>query len=124
MLKHHLKARDFPAPHPLDAQDALVGLVGLVAAVDAAEWSRVDLPLERPGLLEPFLDPEVQDALPAALRSAAETYLDGLPGYRSGDLKRAAEQHALRLALWRGEAQVVDEADLEALGLTEEIDDG
>lgn len=124
MLKHHLKDRDFPAPHPLDAQDALVGLAGLIAALDAADGPNVDLPLERPDLLDQFLDPAVQDALPEALRPAAETYRDGLPGYRSGDRKRAAEQHALRLALWRGEAQVVDEADLEALGLTEEIDDG
>ncbi|KAB2867192.1 MAG: hypothetical protein F9K43_14705 [Bauldia sp.] len=60
-------------------REPLAPLVALVAAIDEADLLNLDLPLERPGLLEGFLDPEVQTALPAELRAAADAYLDGLP---------------------------------------------
>lgn len=103
---------------------ALAPLVALIAAIDEADLLNVDLPLEMPGLLEQFLDPEIQAGLPEVLRVAAAEYLNRLPGYREDDFRRAAEQHVLRVALWMGEAQVAEEADLEALGLEEEPDDG
>ena len=99
-------------------------LVALVAALDAADRPNVDPPLERSGLLEDFLDSEVQAALPAGLRAAADAYLDGLPGYRAGDVARAGDQHRLRLDLWNGEAMPVGEEEIEALGLEEEPENG
>jgi len=105
-------------------REPLAPLISLAAAIDAADLPNVDLPLERPGLLEGFLDPEVQTALPAELRAAADAYLDGLPGYRAGDVARAGDQHRLRLALWNGAAMRVGEDEIEALGLEEEPEDG
>jgi hypothetical protein len=105
-------------------REPLAPLVALVAALDAADLQNIDLPLERPGLLEHFLDPEVQEALPAELRAAAAAYLDGLPGYRAGDVARASGQHRLRLDLWNGEAMRVGEDEIEALGLEEEPEHG
>jgi len=99
-------------------------LVALVAAIDEADLSNTDPPLERPGLLERFLDPEVQAALPAALRAAADAYLDGLPGYRAGDVARAGGQHRLRLDLRNGEATPISEDEIEELGLEEAPEDG
>ena len=100
----------------------LESLITLITALDEAELHHEDLPLALPGLLEQFLDPAVQAALPTGLRGAADAYLNSLPGYQSGDLQRAALQHALRLSLWEGEALPITEADIEALGLEE--DDG
>lgn len=99
-------------------------LISLAAAIDDADLQNLDLPLELPGLLEGFLDPEVQAALPEALRAAADAYLDGLPGYRAGEVARAGDQHRLRLALWNGAAMRVGEDEIEALGLEEEPEDG
>lgn len=99
-------------------------LINLAAALDEADLQNLELPLERPGLLEGFLDPEVQAALPEELRAAADAYLDGLPGYRAGEVARAGDQHRLRLALWNGEAMGVGEDEIEALGLEEEPEDG
>ena len=99
-------------------------LISLAAAIDQADLQNLDLPLEMPGLLEGFLDPEVQTALPEELRAAADAYLDGLPGYRAGDVARASGAHQLRLALWNGEAMSVGEDEIEALGLEEEPEDG
>jgi hypothetical protein len=105
-------------------REPLAPLVALVAAIDAADLQNIDLPLERPGLLEHFLDPEVQEALPAELRAAAVAYLDGLPGYRAGEVARASGQHRLRLDLWNGEAMRVGEDEIEALGLEEAPEHG
>lgn len=101
---------------------ALAPLVALIAAIDEADLLNVDLPLEMPGLLEQFLDPEIQAGLPEVLRVAAAEYLNRLPGYREGDFQRAAEQHALRVELWLGEAQIVEDTEIGTLGL-EEPDD-
>jgi hypothetical protein len=106
------------------AREPLAPLVDLVAAIDEANLLNVDLPLEVPDLLEGFLDPDMQTALPVELRAAADAYLDGLPGYRVGDVARASVQHRLRLALWSGEAMRVGEDEIEALGLEEEPEDG
>ena len=106
------------------AREPLAPLVALVAAIDEADLQNLDLPLEMLGLLESFLDPEVQAALPAALRAAADAYLDGLPGYRAGDVARAGGQHRLRLDLWSGEAMRVDEDEIEALELEEGPENG
>lgn len=111
MLKHNIES-------------GLAPLVGLIAAIDAAELHDRALPLEMPGLIERFLDPEIQPHLPDSLRTAAAAYLEGLPGFRAGDVHRAAEQHALRVELWMGKAQAVDEAEIAALGLDEEDDHG
>ena len=105
-------------------REPLAPLVALVAAIDQADLQNLDLPLEMPGLLEGFLDPEVQTALPAELRAAADAYLDSLPGYRAGEVARAGDQHRLRLALWSGAAMRVGEDEIEALGLEEEPEDG
>lgn len=104
--------------YPSDA--ALASLLAFVAALDAAECHDDAGPQARPDVLERFLDPAIQAALPEGLRQPAATYLDRLPGWRDGDVQRAAEQHALRVALWQGDAQVVDEMDWTALGLQEE----
>lgn len=104
----------------VNIETALAPLVALFASIDEAELHNVEWPLEIPGLLEPFLDPERLAALPESLREAAAAYLGGLPGYREGNFQRAAGQHILRLDLWMGNAQEVDEADIEALGLQEE----
>ncbi len=101
----------------------LAPLIPLITALDEADLHHENLPLAMPGLLESLLDPEVQAALPAGLRAAADAYLDGLPGYRDGDLHRAALQHEWRLALWEGEAFPIEDTDIEALGL-EEYRDG
>jgi len=106
------------------ARALLAPLVALVTAIDEADLLNLELPLEMPGLLAGFLNPEVQMALPAELRTAAGAYLDGLPGYRAGDVARASVQHRLRLALWSGEAMRVSEDEIEALGLGEEPEDG
>lgn len=98
-------------------------LIPLITALDEADLHHEDLPLAMPGLLKSFLDPEVQAALPAGLRAAADVYLDGLSGYRDGDLDRATLQHELRLALWDGEACPIEDTDIEAMGW-EEQDDG
>lgn len=98
-------------------------LIALITAIDEADLHNEDLPLAMPGLLAQFLDPAVQAALPTMLRAAADTYLDGLPGYRTGDLLRAALQHDLRVTLWHGEAFPITETEIEALGL-EELRDG
>lgn len=100
----------------------LAPLVALVAAIDEADLLDVGLPLEMPELLERFLNPEVQEALPDALRPAATAYLDGLPGRRAGDVGRAEEAHRALLALWNGEAQLVGEDEIAELGL--EASDG
>ena len=97
-------------------------LIPLITALDEADLHNEDLPLAMPGLLKSFLDPEVQAALPAGLRAAADVYLEGLPGYRDGDLHRAALQHELRLALWDGEAFPIEEREIEELGLEEHRD--
>lgn len=94
-------------------------LLTLIAALDEADLHSEDLPLAMPGLLAAFLDPKVQAALPVGLRAAADVYLDGLPGYRSGDLQRAAIQHELLLSLWDWEAFPIAETDIETLGLEE-----
>ncbi|WP_169250378.1 hypothetical protein [Candidatus Competibacter phosphatis] len=101
----------------------LAPLLSLITALDEADLHHEDLPLAMPGLLKSFLDPEVQAALPAGLRAVADVYLEGLPGYRDGDLRRAALQHELRLALWDGEACPIEDTDIEAMGW-EEQDDG
>lgn len=107
--------------HRLDESDAaLASLLTLVAVLDAEGCPDAAGLQASPDLLESFLDPAIQTALPESLRQAATTYLDRLPGWRNGDVQRAVEQHALRVALWRGEAQMIDEADLTALGLQEE----
>lgn len=106
------------------ARERLAPLVALVTAIDAADLQNLDLPLEMPGLLAQFLDPEVRAVLPAALRAAADAYLDGLPGYRAGDVARAGDQHRLRLDFWNGEAMRVGEDEIEALGLEEEPENG
>ena len=62
--------------------------------------------------------------MPEALRAAADAYLDGLPGYRAGDVARAGDQHRLRLDLWNGEAMRVGEDEIEELGLEEEFENG
>ena len=54
------------------------------------------------------------------LRALFMVYQSTLPGWPAGDRRRAAEQHALRLAWWRGDAQLIDEHEIEALGLEEE----
>ena len=97
----------------------LAPLIPLITALDEADLHHEDLPLAMPGLLKSFLDPEVQAALPAGLRAAADVYLDGLSGYRDGDLDRATLQHELRLALWDGEACPIEEREIEELGLEE-----
>lgn len=99
-------------------------LAALVTAIDEADVLNLDLPLEMPGLLEDFLDPEVQAALPAALRPAADAYLRTLPGYRAGNVARARGQHRLRLDVWNGEAMPITEEDIEELGLEEAPEDG
>ena len=99
-------------------------LAALVTAIDEADLKNVDLPLEMPGLLEDFLDPEVQAALPAALRPAADAYLRTLPGHRAGNVARARGQHRLRLDVWNGEAMPITEEDIEELGLEEAPEDG
>lgn len=53
------------------------------------------------------------------LRALFMVYQSTLPGWPVGDHRRAAEQHALRLAWWRGDAQLIDEHEIEALGLEE-----
>lgn len=111
MLKHHIES-------------ALAPLVGLIDAIDAAELHDLALPLEMPGLIERFLDPEIQLHLPDFLRPAAAAYLEGLPGFRAGDVHRAAAQHALRVELWLGKVQAVDEAEIAALGLDQEENHG
>lgn len=119
MLKHNIN----------DIETALAPLLALIAALREAELHTVDASdpsdasdasLDIPGVLERFLEPEIQETLPEALRPFANAYLKSLPGYGQGDLRRASEQHALRLDLWRGDAQEVDEADIQALGLQEE----
>lgn len=102
----------------------LAPLAALVTAIDEADLQNVDLPLEMPGLLEDFLDPEVQAALPAALRPAADAYLRTLPGHRAGNVARARGQHRLRLDVWNGEAMPITEEDIEELGLEEAPEDG
>lgn len=102
----------------------LAPLAALVTAIDEADLKNVDLPLEMPGLLEDFLDPEVQAALPAALRPAADAYLRTLPGHRAGNVARARGQHRLRLDVWNGEAMPITEEDIEELGLEEAPEDG
>jgi len=101
----------------------LAPLLSLITALDEADLHHETLPLAMPGLLECFLDPEVQAALPAGPRAAADVYLDSLPGYRDGDLDRATLQHELRLVLWDGEAFPIEEREIEELGL-EEYRDG
>jgi len=102
-------------------------LISLAAALDEADLQNLDLPLERPGLLEPFLDPEGPAALPEE-RRAADAALDGWPGDRAGDragdIARAGGLPRLRRALWNGEAMCVGEDEIEALGLEEEPEDG
>jgi hypothetical protein len=119
MLKHNIN----------DIETALAPLLALIAALREAELHTVDpsdasdasdASLDIPGVLERFLEPEIQETLPEALRPFANAYLKSLPGYGQGDRQRASEQHALRLDLWRGDAQEVDEADIQALGLQEE----
>ena len=100
----------------------LAPLIPLISALDEADLHHEDRPLAMPGLLKTFLDPEGQAALPVGLRAAAAVYLDGLPGYRDGDLDRATLQHELRLALWDGEAFPIEELGLEELGLEEHRD--
>ncbi|HRY16349.1 MAG TPA: hypothetical protein P5330_10830 [Candidatus Competibacteraceae bacterium] len=108
-------------PHRPDESDAaLAALRALVTVLDARGGPDAAGPQTRPDFLEVFLDPAIQAALPESLRPAATVYLDRLPGWREGDVPRALEQHALRVAFWRGEAQLIDEADLTALGLQEE----
>lgn len=114
-----------PDNDPDDETRALLApLAALVTAIDEADVLNLDLPLEMPGLLEDFLDPEVQAALPAALRPAADAYLRTLPGYRAGNIARARGQHRLRLDVWNGEAMPITEEDIEALGLEEAPEDG
>ncbi len=122
MLKHNIN----------DIETALAPLLALIAALREAELHTVDASdpsdasdssdssLDIPGVLERFLELEIQETLPEVLRPFANAYLKSLPGYGQGDLRRASEQHALRLDLWRGDAQEVDEADIQALGLQEE----
>jgi len=113
MLKHNIN----------DIETALAPLLALIAALREAELHTVDASdpsPEMPGVLERFLEPEIQEILPEVLRPFANAYLKSLPGYGQGDRRRASEQHALRLDLWRGDAQEVDEADIQALGLQEE----
>lgn len=116
MLKHNIN----------DIETALAPLLALIAALREAELHTVDASdasdssLDIPGVLERFLEPEIQEILPEVLRPFANAYLKSLPGYGQGDRRRASEQHALRLDLWRGDAQEVDEADIQALGLQEE----
>lgn len=119
MLKHNIN----------DIETALAPLLALIAALREAELHTVDAPEpsdasdpspEMSGVLERFLEPEIQEILPETLRPFANAYLKSLPGYWQGDRRRASEQHALRLDLWRGDAQEVDEADIQALGLQEE----
>lgn len=82
----------------------------------------------REDLLEHLLEPDRFDRLPdslsgslrESLRESVATYLATLPGGRAGDPQRAAEYHAARLALWWGEAQIVEAADVAALGLERE----
>ncbi len=105
-------------------RELLAPLAALVTAIDEADLKNVDLPLEMPGLLEDFLDPEVQAALPAALRPAADAYLRTLPGHRAGNVARARGQHRLRLDVWNGEAMPITEEDIEELGLEEAPEDG
>lgn len=103
----------------------LAPLVQLAAAIDEADLLNVDLPLDMPGLLEAFLDPEVQEAIPECLRAAADAYLDSLPGHRAGDFARAGEAHRALLDLWNGEAMVAEEAEFIELGLErEDMEDG
>lgn len=99
-------------------------LISLAAAIDQADLQNLDPSLERPGLLEGFLDPEVQTALPEEPRAAAAADLDGRPGDRAGDVARAGDPHRWRLALWSGAAMRVGEDEIEALGLEEEPEDG
>ncbi|MEE4377678.1 MAG: hypothetical protein V2J55_09230 [Candidatus Competibacteraceae bacterium] len=68
--------------------------------------------------LDHLTEPDALDWLPPALKVTAALYLNTLPGYRQGDPHRAGDQHDLRLALWRGDAQVIDEDDFAALGLS------
>ena len=105
-------------------RELLAPLAALVTAIDEADVLNLDLPLEMPGLLEDFLDPEVQAALPAALRPAADAYLRTLPGHRAGNVARARGQHRLRLDVWNGEAMPIGEEDIEELGLEEAPEDG
>ena len=113
MLKHNIN----------DIETALAPLLALIAALREAELHTIDASdasPEMPGVLERFLEPEIQEILPEVLRPFANAYLKSLPGYGQGDRRRASKQHALRLDLWRGDAQEVDEADIQALGLQEE----
>lgn len=105
-------------------RELLAPLAALVTAIDEADVLNLDLPLEMPGLLEDFLDPEVQAALPAALRPAADAYLRTLPGYRAGNVAWARGQHRLRLDVWNGEAMPITEEDIEELGLEGAPEDG
>lgn len=70
---------------------------------------------------DPFdgLKVAVDESTRDRLRALFMVYQNTLPGWEAGDRRRAAEQHALRLACWRGEAQLIDEYEIEALGLEE-----
>ena len=73
-------------------------LISLAASIDEAYLLNLDLPLERPGLLEGFLDPEVQTALPAELTEGLEALLGRRFATSAADREhhgRASLPHAL-----------------------------
>lgn len=71
---------------------------------------------DRSEVLKVAVDESARDRL----RALFMVYQSTLPGGPAGDRRRAAEQHALRLAWWRGEVQIIEEHEIEALGLEEE----
>jgi hypothetical protein len=106
-------------------------VAGLESVLDVGDVSSagVDGPA---GRLEQFLAGDDLDDRSDGLKGAVDesahdrlralfmVYQNTLPGGPAGDRRRAAEQHALRLAWWRGDAQLIDEHEIEALGLEEE----
>ncbi|MCP5426428.1 MAG: hypothetical protein H6970_15390 [Gammaproteobacteria bacterium] len=81
----------------------------LAEALDASGFSE--------DWLGPATDPSAVAALPASLQTAVAAYLATVPGYPD-DRVRLAEEHRVRLDLFRGDAELIPEEDILELGLS------
>jgi len=108
--------------HSIKFTETLIKPLDDVAATLDGRFDTAGGPYDTAILLKRLLEPDVFTTLPASLRESLRepvaTYLATLPG----DRQSAAEQHTLRLDLWNGDAQVVDDEEIEVLGLQEEAD--
>ena len=87
----------------------LAPLTTLAEALDTAGFSEDWLGL--------VTDPNAVTALPASLQTAVAAYLATVPGYPD-DRVRLAEEHRVRLDLFRGDAELIPEEDILELGLS------